>query len=132
MMEKRKRFVKNFIDLGCCKFGFRQLVVYLDTDEYLGVGPLKKHKVRIKDAVAMAKEDEQYELIVLKVVRKDMDAFRAAMEDLKTKMLICGHRDYETHGAEVIGNLEDFFRRELKEKGKIPSPLGGKIRPELG
>ncbi len=124
--------MKNFIDLGCCDLGFRQLVMYLDTDEYLGAGLLRKHNVRLKYASEMARDGEDYNLVILKVLRKDMDAFRAAMEDLKTKMLICGHRDYESHGEELIGEVTELIRQEMKEKGKVDSPLGGKIRPELG
>ena len=121
--------MKNYIDLGSCNFGCGRLVIYLDTlEEYLGIGPLEKHEVRLQYQTEMTREGEQYRMVVLKVLSKDMDRFLAAMEDLKTKMLICGHADYETRGAELIAALEEDFRRDMAEHGKAQSPLGGTIR----
>ena len=104
--------MKNFIDLGSCSLGRRKLMVYLDTDEYYGIGPLNKHGVRPKLKQQMTRPDEKYRLIFLRVLKKDEPRFVAAMEDLKTKMLICGHTDYETHGGELIEELEECLRRK--------------------
>ena len=86
----------------------------------------------MKYAADMIREGEPYRLIILKVLRKDLDEFKAAMEDLKTKMLICGHRDYESHGGEMIEEVISLLREDMKKRGCTDSPLSGKIRPELG
>ena len=64
-------------------------MVYLDTDEHLGVGPLAKRKVHVKYVSDMVRDGEPYRMVMLKVLKKDVKEFKAAMEDLKTKMLIC-------------------------------------------
>ena len=104
--------MKNFIDLGLCSLGRRKLMVYLDTDDHYGIGPLHKHGVRPKLKHVMTRPDEKYRLVFLRVLKKDEARFVEAMEDLKTKMLICGHRDYETHGGELIEELEKHLRRK--------------------
>ena len=120
--------MKNYLDLGLCDLRRRKLMVYLDTDDYHGIGPITRHGVRIKYKQEMTRPDEKYRLIFLRVLKKDEPKFIAAMEDLKTKMLICGHADYETHGAELVAALEEDFRRDMAEHGKAQSPLGGTIR----
>ncbi len=40
--------MKNYIDLGSCDLGRRKLMVYLDTNEYHGIGPMFQHGVRMK------------------------------------------------------------------------------------
>ena len=124
--------MRNYIDLASCSFGRGRLVLYLDTAEHLGIGPLSRHRVHLKYQKEMTKAGEHYCMVVLKVLKKDMDRFREAMEELKTRMLICGHADYETHGAELVSELEEEFRQDMKEKGKVQSPLGGTVRAELG
>ncbi len=121
----------NFLDFGPCDLGKRQIMVYLDTEEYLGAGPLGKHQVHVKYQSDMVRDEEEYRLVVLKVLKKDLDRFREAMEELKAKMLICGHRDYETHGAELISEVKKLIREEASETGRISLPTGGKVRATL-
>ena len=98
--------MKNYIDLGSCWLGRKKQFVYLDTDEYYGFGPMQFHGVRPKFKSEWIKEGKKYRLILLRVSKKDEPKFIEAMEDLKIKMLICGHTDYETVGEKVIGLLE--------------------------
>ncbi len=104
--------MKNYIDLGSCDLGRRKLMVYLDTDEYHGIGPMNQHGVRLKFKTEMERDGEKYRLIFLRVLKKDEQKFAEAMEDLKIKMLICGHTDYETHGGDLMDELEGNLRRK--------------------
>ena len=104
--------MKNYIDLGSCSLGRGRVVVYLDTEEHHGIGPLYQHRVRLKYSHEMTRPDEKYCLVFLRVLKKDLEKFIAAMEDLKNKMLICGHTDYETHGGELMDELEENLRRK--------------------
>ena len=124
--------MNNFIDLGPCSLGRRRLMIYLDTKEYLGAGPLVQRKVNVKHASDLVRDGEPYRLVILKVLKKDLDGFKEAMEDLKNKMLICGHRDYESHGGDMIEEVLTLMREDMQAKGWIDSPLGGRIRPKLG
>ena len=104
--------MKNYLDLGPCGLGRRKLMVYLDTQEYHGIGPMDYHNVNIKYRTEMTRPDEQYRLIFLRVLKKDEQKFAEAMEDLKIKMLLCGHVDYETHGGDLMDELEANLRRK--------------------
>ena len=104
--------MKNYLDLGPCSLGRRKLMVYLDTNEYHGIGPMFQHGVDMKYNHEMFRPDEKYRLVFLRVRKKDEPKFAAAMEDLKTKMLLCGHTDYETHGGELMDELEENLRRK--------------------
>ena len=103
--------MRNYMDLGICSLGRRKLMAYLDTDEYYGVGPLQFNHVRLKYQKEMFKPDEKYRLVFLRVLKKDEPKFIEAMEDLKIKMLICGHTDYETHGGDLMDELEENLLR---------------------
>ena len=104
--------MKNYLDLGSCDLGRRKLMAYLDTTDYYGIGPMDFHGVRLKFKREMERDGEKYRLIFLRVLKKDEEKFAEAMEDLKIKMLLCGHTDYETHGGELMEELEENLFRE--------------------
>ena len=60
----------------------------------------------------------------MKVHRDSREKFLAAMEDLKAKMLICGYRDYETHGGELIREIEDNIIEEALQDEKLMKRMG--------
>ena len=102
--------MKNYLDLGACSLGRRKLMVYLDTDEYHGIGPMYRHGVRLKYKQEMTRPGEKYRLVFLRILKKDGQKFAEAMEDLKIKMLVCGYTDYETHGGELMDELKENLR----------------------
>ena len=73
--------------------------------------------------------------MVLKVLKKDEQKFLQAMEELKGKMLLFGHRDYESHGGELMDLIRDGIKKEARETGRVSLPMGGSVRadalPEL-
>ena len=116
--------MKNYIDICPCSLGRGRIVVYLDTADHLGIVPLNRHRVRLKYCADRYSKNDCYRMIILKVLKKDMDRFRAAMEDLANNMLICGYTDYETRGAEMIADMEKRFRQAMEESGKDRLRLG--------
>ena len=110
------RTMKNYLDLGSCDWGRRRLMVYADTEDYLGILPLKRHGVRLKFRKELARDGNKYHLIMLRILKKDVEKFAQAMEELKNKMLICGHTDYEELGGEFLTCVEKAFR-EANAKG---------------
>ena len=74
---------------------FSKSYAYLDHRSYLADSLLKQKKVRMRFAEEMKKEGSPYVLIFCKVRKADATLFEEAMELLKNKMLIMGHKDYE-------------------------------------
>ena len=124
--------MRNYIDFGKCGGGRWKRYMYLDTEDFLLESLLRRDPVRLKFVTWMMKDDEKYRLVMMKVRVKDETKFLKALEDLPGKMLLCGYRDYESHGEELIRDLEDVLRAEMKAYGKVNLPLGGSARLELG
>ena len=122
--------MKNYIDLGRSFPGAWERYVYLDTDEFLAKSLFVRHMIRVKVEGVMERENEEYRLVAVKVLRKDRALFRQAMEELKGKMLLFGHRDYETHGGELMSTTLELIRSEAAETGRVELPTGGTVRAE--
>ena len=124
--------MKNYIDFGKCGAGHWKRYLYLDTDDFLLESLLRRDPVRLKFETCLMKDNENYRLVMMKVLRRDETKFLRALEDLPGKMVLCGFRDYESHGEELMNELENLVRAEMKERGKVHLPLGGSARVELG
>ena len=122
--------MKNYIDLGRSLPGRWERYVYLDTDEFLARSLFVRHMIRVKVEGVMTRENEEYRLVALKVLKKDEALFLQAMEELKGKMLLFGHRDYESHGGELMGITQDLIRNEAAETGRVELPTGGTVRAD--
>ena len=119
----------NYIDLGKSRLGNWEHYVYLDTEEFLLASLLRRHMIRVKLEEVLYRDGEEYRLVALKVLKKDEGMFLKAMEELKGKMLLFGHRDYETRGGELMDETRDTLRREAEETGRVVLPAGGSVRP---
>lgn len=122
--------MKNYIDLGKNLLGTWEHYVYLDTQELLAKSLFVRHLVGLKLEGVMTKENEEYCLVAVKVQRKDREKFLQAMEELKGKMLLFGHRDYESRGGELMDMTRDIIREEARKTGKVELPTGGTVRAE--
>ena len=120
--------MKNYIHLGKNLLGTWEHYLYLDTEEFLAKSLLLRHMIHVKVEGFLQKENEPYRLVSLKVLKKDEPKFLRAMEELKGKMLLFGHLDYESHAGEEIELLRDVIRKEAAETGRIQLPMGGSIR----
>ena len=123
--------MKNYIDLGKNMLGNWEHYVYLDTEELLLKSLVLRHMIHVKVECVMEKENEEYRLIALKVLKKDEPKFLRAMEELKGKMLLFGHLDYESHGKELIESTREALMEEAAETGRVPLPTGGTVRARL-
>ena len=116
--------MRNYVLYGKTSFDRWLLYAYLDVEDNLAAGVLAKHGVRAKLLHTLIRENEEYILVQVKVRREDRQAFLDAMGDLKNKMLIFGHRDYESHGGELIRELEDSIIEEALQDGKLMKRMG--------
>ena len=111
--------MRNYILYGKTRFAKHLLYAFIDVPEALVTSVLMKHKVRAKFVHLMTREDTDYVLVQMKIHRSDRQKFLDAMEDLKTKMLICGHADYEARAGELIRELEDIIIEESLQDEKL-------------
>lgn len=107
--------MKNYLDLGPCDWGRRKLMVFADTEDYYSIEPLRRRGVRLKYKTELARDGDKYHLIMLRILKRDVGKFAAAMEDLKNRMLLCGHTDFEALGGELIGIVESTLREIVAE-----------------
>ena len=116
--------MRNYVAYGKTFFGMWLCYAYLDVPENLSFDVLERHGVRAKFVRALTRPDEEYVLVEVKVRKADRQKFLDAMEDLKTKMLLCGHPDYLSHGGELIRELEDNFIEESLQDEKLMKRMG--------
>ena len=116
--------MRNYILYGKTRFAKHLLYAFIDVPEALVTSVLMKHKVRAKFVHLMTREDTDYVLVQMKIHRSDRQKFLDAMEDLKTKMLICGHADYETCAGELIRELEDDIIEQSLQDEKLMKKMG--------
>ncbi len=84
---------ENFLDIR--KFSLRNdYYCFVDTGEYLADGLFVRNRVRVDFKREFAKEGDTYRLIYCRARKKDRERFLDALEQLKNKMLLCGHTDY--------------------------------------
>ena len=122
--------MKNYIDLGKNLLGTWEHYVYLDTPEILAKSLFVRHMVALKPEGVMTRENEKYCLVAVKVQKKDKEKFLRSMEELKGKMLLFGHTDYESRGGELMDMTRDIIRAEAEKTGKVELPTGGTVRAE--
>lgn len=67
---------------------------YIDVAEYYADDFIRKRKIHIKFGKEMTHPDHGYRIIFCKIPKWQEHKFALAMEELKDKMLICGHTDY--------------------------------------
>ena len=120
--------MRNYVAYGKTFFGLWLCYAYLDVPENLSFDVLERNGVRAKFVRALTRPDEEYVLVEVKVRKADREKFLDAMEDLKTKMLLCGHPDYLSHGGELMEKTLDALKKDVEMTGRIPLPMGGSVR----
>lgn len=103
----------NYIKIQCKSF-FSAAYAYLDTERYLADDLFIKHKVCVKYGNEFASKDSDYRIIFCKVKKADEDNFLIALEELKNKMLLMGHTDYEKVYTSLLGNALNNWRANQK------------------
>ena len=127
-----EHLMKNYLDFGKCGGGRWKRYLYLDTEDFLLGSLLTREQVKVKFETCLMRDNEKYRMVMMKVQKRDETKFMKALEELPGKMLLCGYRDYETHGGELLAELEELIRADMEAHGKIRLPMGGTARVELG
>lgn len=96
---------------------------FFDTKDYLADSLFIKHKVRVHFMEEYAHPDAEYRVIFCKCRKRDSEAFRAALDELTDKMLICGHRDYPEFSRQMKQKMgadrKQRHKKEREERGAV-------------
>lgn len=99
--------MKHYISLGG-KFYAHYMYFDIDTDNhYIADSLFYKRKIPVIFRDEMNKPGDKYRAIFCKVKRKYKDDFEKALEELKTKMELLGHLDYQQYCEKVIKELDE-------------------------
>lgn len=80
---------------------------YIDTPAHLADSIFRSHRVPVKFLREYRKDGTEYELIFCRIKKKYGEEFLKSLDELKTKMLICGHPDYEEFCGKIINSLDE-------------------------
>ena len=75
---------------------------FVDTNEYLADGIFYKNRITVRFGAEFVREGASYRFIFCKIYKKDRNIFLQSMEELKKKMLLTGHGDYEYFCERII------------------------------
>ena len=123
--------MKNYIKLGKKPVSSWEHYVFLDTEDILANSLMNRHMVRREIEGVLGMENEIYRLVSVKVWKKDELRFLQSMEELKGKMLLFGHLDYQSHGGDLVEKTRASLRKDAEETGRVPLPMGGSVRAAL-
>lgn len=89
------------------KFSLRYAYfLYFDVEPYLADRLFIRHEVPVWFDQEYKREGSPYLGIVCHVKKKDVPRFRAAQEDLKNSMLLCGYPGYPEDIAQLLADME--------------------------
>ena len=99
--------MKHYICLGG-KLNAHYMYFDLNRDDnYIADSLFFKREIPVKFKDEMVRDGDKYRAIFCKVKRKHKDKFEEALEELKTKMSLLGHNDYEEYCYNVIKQIEE-------------------------
>lgn len=89
--------------------------LFFDTTLHLADQLFTRHKVRVWFESEYTKEGSTYRAILCRVRKRDVPEFLAVLEELKKKMLLCGHLDYV---SEVSTFMDAAEKKERSGRSK--------------
>ncbi len=127
--------MKNYIKLGKSPLSSWEHYVFLDTEDILAESLMNRHMVRRRIEGVYGMDNEEYRMVSVKVWKKDELRFLQSMEELRGKMLLFGHRDYDACAGEFAGKARDLLKGNAEAAGRAPAaagvPAGAKALPEM-
>lgn len=94
--------MKSFICYGGL---FRIKYLYADTPNYVADSIFYKHKIPVKYGEEFVKDGEPYLLVTCKIRRKYRKEFEESFEEVKNKMILLGHIDYEDWWKDLVTKM---------------------------
>ena len=79
---------------------------YVDHSSYLADQLFVQNKITMKFKGEMVKDGSSYCIVFCKVLKRDVARFEEALERLKDKMLLLGHKDYPDACGKIAKMIE--------------------------
>lgn len=97
--------MSNYICLTSSKLSIYKQYMYIDCKNYLADDLFIKNKITVNFECDFTNDDSDYIFVYCKVKKKDHDKFIETLGELKNKMLIMGHSDYESFCEKQINKI---------------------------
>lgn len=97
--------MKNYIPLRSSKLSKYKQYMYVDCKDYLADDLFIKNEIVVKFEADFTKDNSDYIFVNCKIKKNNQDKFIKTLEELKNKMLIMGHSDYESFCEEHINRI---------------------------
>lgn len=88
---------------------------YVDHSSYLADQLFVQNKITMKFKGEMVKDGSSYCIVFCKVLKKDVARFEEALERLKDKMLLLGHKDYPDACGEIAKMIEEDMKARMRK-----------------
>lgn len=102
---KERQFGMNYVRLG----GWvNQYYLYVDRDMdegYVADSLFYRRKIPVRFEEEMVKDGDQYRVIFCKIRKKYQKAFEEALAEIKNKMSLLGHNDYDEYCSRLMAQL---------------------------
>ena len=108
---------KNYIEIRKISLLYYQYY-FVDTGEYLADGIFYQNRITVRYGAEFVREGIRYRFIFCKIRKKDRSIFFKSMEELKKKMLLTGHGDYEYFCERIITTMKRW-----KDSGNFPNKV---------
>ena len=89
---------------------FRLLYMYIDLnvdENYVADSLFYKRDIPVKFKDEWSKDEDKYRVIFCKVRKKYKAKFEEALEELKNKMALLGHIDYEDYCNDLFNQMKE-------------------------
>lgn len=88
---------------------------YVDHSSYLADQLFVQNKITMKFKGEMVKDGSSYCIVFCKVLKRDVARFEEALERLKDKMLLLGHKDYPDACGEIAKMIEEDMKARMRK-----------------
>ena len=88
---------------------------YVDHSSYLADQLFVQNKITMKFKGEMVKDGSAYCIVFCKVLKRDVARFEEALERLKDKMLLLGHKDYPAACGEIAKMIEEATKARMRK-----------------
>ena len=88
---------------------------YVDHSSYLADQLFVQNKITMKFKGEMVKDGSAYCIVLCKVLKRDVARFEEALERLKDKMLLLGHKDYPDACGKIAKMIEEDTKARMRK-----------------
>jgi len=105
-MKKEKPGGRNYLFFGGL-FRLKYAYIDLNTDrDYVADSLFYKRNIHVRFIDEMVRDGDKYRIIFCKIQKKYKKAFEEALEEIRTKMSLLGHNDYDEYCDRLMAELE--------------------------